>query len=136
MDNKSCAVSFKPSRESMPDQDIPIWKIDDYLQQSIFFMNTGPIDRVLAQFSPNDSRFTIAVYACTTIKHDTIPVVLPYETNVTAFSFTGIPVGDAFSVEKDLFEHAAEKLSLEIAADDGDNYYVRFLVCALHLKTY
>jgi len=98
-----------------------------------YFSNTGAIDRVVAKFSANTSLFTQDVFACITLKHDSIPIVLPFEFDSTPFNFGGIPIGDAISIEKDIFETAVDYLSLEIAADDGKNFYVSFFAFVFFL---
>lgn len=122
---KTCTVSFddgKPRQEN-----VSFSKIDKYRLHSEYFSNTGAIDRVVAKFSANTSLFTQDVFACLTLKHDSIPIVLPFEFDATPFNFGGIPIGDTICIERDIFETTVDSLSLEIAAEDGKNFYVSVL---------
>tara|TARA_B110000977_G_C10729966_1_gene358637 strand:+ start:159 stop:569 length:411 start_codon:yes stop_codon:yes gene_type:complete len=125
MASKTCSISFDLEGRT-PVDNVPISKIDKYMVQSGYYSNTGAIVRIVSKFSGRYSLFTQDVFACMTIKHDFIPIVLPYEFNSDVFEFEGVSIGDTISIEKAIFDNTVRDMSLEIAAEDGTFFYVSF----------
>jgi hypothetical protein len=125
---KTCTVSFD-CETLHPMLDVSLEKIKVYLDQSLYFSQTGTVLDVIAILSKNSSRCTTDAKVCLTTKLNVIPVVLPYDFDSKSFlrNTEMVQFGDAVSLAKNNFDATVEKMSMEIVAFDDDNYYVSVL---------